>query len=78
MTSFWLFLGRIFEWSFGFFNLFGNVLNWILFAVAMGFFFYWCWELLSVLGNNKDKDYKSPSKQVRSYYEPELYDKKEA
>lgn len=75
MTSFWLFLGSVFKWSFGFYDMFGYVLNWILFIVACVLFVYWCWELVVPLGNNKDNDYKSPSKEKRPYYDPEIYKK---
>ncbi len=76
MTSFWLFLGSVFKWSFEFYDIFGNVLNWILFIVACVLFVYWCWELVGPLGGDKDKDYVSPSKKVRPYYDPEIYKKK--
>jgi hypothetical protein len=36
-------------------------MNWILFIVAKLFFCYWCYVLVAVLGNNKDKDYHSPT-----------------
>ncbi|MHA6726994.1 DUF6341 family protein [Chryseobacterium sp. A301] len=75
MTSFWLFLSDVFKWAFGFYDLFGNVLNWVLFVVASAIFIYWCWELMVPLGNNKDKDYKSPSKVKRPYYDPAIYKK---
>ncbi|MHA6697068.1 hypothetical protein [Chryseobacterium sp. A321] len=75
MTSFWLFLSDVFKWAFGFYDLFGNVLNWVLFFVASAIFIYWCWELMVPLGNNKDKDYKSPSKVKRPYYDPAIYKK---
>ncbi|MEC5394007.1 DUF6341 family protein [Bergeyella sp. RCAD1439] len=75
MTSLWLFLSKVFVWSFGFYDVFGYVLNWILFIVASVLFVYWCWELVVPLGNNKDKDYTSPSKEVRPYYDPEIMKK---
>ncbi|MGC4130102.1 MAG: hypothetical protein QM564_11240 [Bergeyella sp.] len=76
MTSFWLFLSKVFTWSFGFFEIFGNVLNWVLFITASVLFVYWCWELVVPLGNNKDNDYQSPSNEPRPYYDPEIYKKK--
>lgn len=75
MTSFFLFLSDVFKWSFQFFDLFGNLINWILFVVASVMFIYWCWELIVPLGNNKDKDYKSPSKEFRPYYDPKIMKK---
>ncbi|MFB9121054.1 hypothetical protein ACFFUE_07620 [Bergeyella porcorum] len=72
MTSFWLFLSDLFKWSFNFYDIFGYVLNWILFIVASVLFIYWCWELIVPLGNNKDKQYKSPSKEIRPYYDPSI------
>lgn len=75
MTSFFLFLGDAFQWSFGFYDIFGTVLNWILFIVASVIFIYWCWELIVPLGNNKDNAYKSPSKVKRPYYDPQIYKK---
>ncbi|MDO5616121.1 MAG: hypothetical protein Q4G16_08015 [Cruoricaptor ignavus] len=76
MTSLWLFLSKVFVWSFGFYDAFGNVLNWILFIVASIIFIYWCWELIVPLGNNKDNDYTSPSKEVRPYYDPKIMKRK--
>ena len=76
MTSFFLFLSSVFKWSFGFFDATGNVLNWILFLLASGIFTYWCWELVGPLGGDKDKGYKSPSKEIRPYYDPKIYNKK--
>jgi hypothetical protein len=73
MTSIFLFLSDVFKWSFGFFEAFGYLLNWILFIVASIIFIYWCWELVVPLGNNKDRDYKTPSKVIRPYYDPEVY-----
>ena len=75
MTSFRLFLSGLFKWSFNFYDLFGNILNWILFFVAVAIFVYWCWELVVPLGNNKDRDYTSPSKEPRPYYDPEIMKK---
>lgn len=75
MTSFWLFLSDIFVWSYNFYDVFGYVLNWILFIVASVIFIYWCWELVGPLGNNKDLDYKSPSKEIRPYYDPKIMKK---
>ncbi len=75
MTSFWLFLSDVFKWSFGFFDLTANVLNWILFLVSCALFTYWCYVLVVTLGNNKDKEYVSPSKEIRPYYDPEIYKK---
>ncbi|MBS1572718.1 MAG: hypothetical protein JST62_10015 [Bacteroidetes bacterium] len=75
MTALWLLLSSIFKWSFQFYDMFGNVLNWVLFVVASAIFIYWCWELIVPLGNNKDKDYTSPSKEFRPYYDPKIYKK---
>lgn len=75
MTSFWLFLSRVFEWSFGFFNLFSNVINWVLFLVAFGFFCYWCYVLISQLGGNKDKEYVNSTNGKNLYYDPKIYNK---
>lgn len=75
MTSFWLFLSGVFKWTYGFYDAFGNVVNWILFIVASTLFTYWCYMLVAALGNNKDKDYKSPSKVIRPYYDPKIYKK---
>ena len=75
MTSFWLLLSDVFKWSFQFYDIFGTVLNWVLFIVACVLFIYWCWELVVPLGNNKDNGYKSPSKEVRPYYDPKIYKK---
>lgn len=73
MTSFWLFLSRVFKWAFGFFDAFGYVLNWILFLVAAALFTYWCYVLVKVLGNNKDKEYYSPTEGKFPYYDPSIY-----
>ena len=70
MTSFFLFLSDVFKWSFGFFDTFGNVLNWILFIVASGFFTYWCYTLVSTLGGDKDKEYSSSTEGKFPYYDP--------
>ena len=75
MTSFWLALSAAFKWSFGFYRLFGNVLNWVLFLVAAGFFCYWCYVLVVNLGNNKDKEYYSPTEGKNPYYDPAIYKK---
>ncbi|AJW63614.1 hypothetical protein OZ664_08275 [Elizabethkingia sp. HX WHF] len=73
MTSFWLFLSKVFKWSFGFYDTFGNVLNWILFIVACGYFVYWCWILVAPLGNNKDNEYHSDTEDDNPYYREDLY-----
>lgn len=75
MTSFWLFLSDVFKWSFGFFDAFGNVLNWILFIVASIFFIYWCYVLVATLGGDKDKEYFSPTEGKFPYYDPKKYKK---
>lgn len=75
MTSFWLFLSGVFTGSFRFYDAFGYVINWVLFIVACALFIYWCWELIVPLGNNEDKDYKSPSKEIRPYYDSEIMKK---
>jgi hypothetical protein len=46
-----------------------------LIFVATGIFTYWCYVLVAVLGNNKDKDYHSPTEGKFHYYEPELHTK---
>lgn len=76
MTSFWLFLSNAFKWSFGFFEAFGNVLNWILFVAASVMFIYWCYMLVVTLGNNKDKEYYSPTEGKHPYYKKELHTEK--
>jgi hypothetical protein len=73
MTSFWLALSAAFKWSFGFYNLFGNVLNWVLFLVATGYFCYWCYVLVVSLGAQKDKGYFSPTEGKNPYYDPKIY-----
>ncbi|SDQ75455.1 hypothetical protein SAMN05421664_2464 [Chryseobacterium soldanellicola] len=75
MTSFFLFLSKVFKWSFGFYDTFGNVLNWILFVVCCVLFTYWCYVLVVTLGNNKDKDYYSPTEGKHPYYDPTIYKK---
>ncbi|WP_417430114.1 hypothetical protein [Halpernia sp.] len=75
MTSFWLFLSSVFKWSFGFFDFAGNVLNWILFFVALGFFCYWCYILIVQLGNNKDKEHHNDTYGKHPYYDPKIYNK---
>ncbi|MGX9986505.1 hypothetical protein [Soonwooa purpurea] len=73
MTSFWLFLGSVFTWTFGFFDFAGNFLNWVLFIVASGFFIYWCYILVVTLGGDKDKEYHSETEGKFPYYDPKLY-----
>ncbi|GEN72461.1 MULTISPECIES: DUF6341 family protein [Chryseobacterium] len=75
MTSFWLFLSKVFKWAFGFFDAFGNVLNWILFIVCCVLFTYWCYVLVVKLGGDKDKDYYSPTEGKNPYYDPKIYKK---
>ena len=75
MTSFWLFLSEVFKFSFKFYDLAGNVLNWVLFFVATGIFTDWCYTLVKTLGNNKDKEYHSPTEGKFHYYDPELHTK---
>lgn len=75
MTSFFLFLSDVFKWTFGFFSTFGYVFNWILFLVASALFTYWCWVLISKLGNNKDKEYFSPTEGHHPYYDPKIMKK---
>lgn len=77
MTSFWLFLSDVFKFSFQFYDLFGNVLNWILFSVASVLFIYWCYVLIVTLGNNKDKEYFSPTEGKFMYYNPDLHTKED-
>jgi hypothetical protein len=60
MTSFWLFLSDLFKFLSGFMICRKrNELD--SFFVAKLFFCYWCYVLVAVLGNNKDKDYHSPT-----------------
>ncbi|MDR2205542.1 MAG: hypothetical protein LBE36_05240 [Flavobacteriaceae bacterium] len=75
MTSFWLFTGKVFVWSFQLFESFGNLINWVLFAVGSILFIYWCWKLAVSLGGNRDKPYQSPSKEIRPYYDPKIHEK---
>jgi len=77
MTSFWLFLSDVFKFSFQFYDIFGNVLNWILFTVASVLFIYWCYVLIVTLGNNKDKEYYSPTEGKFLYYNPDLHTKED-
>lgn len=73
MTSFWLFLSKVFKFSFQFYDLTGNVLNWVLFFVASTLFVYWCYVLIVTLGNNKDKEYHSPTEGKFHYYNPDIH-----
>ena len=75
MTSFWLFLSDVFKFTFGFYDFAGNILNWVLFLVASAIFVYWCYVLVAVFGNNKDKTYHSPTEGKFHYYDPELHTK---
>ncbi|EKB61738.1 hypothetical protein [Bergeyella zoohelcum] len=75
MTSLWLFLSDLFVASFSFYDMFGNVLNWIFFIVCCVLFVYWCWVLVVPLGGDKDLEYKSPSKEKRPYYDPKIMKK---
>lgn len=76
MTSFWLFLSDLFKASFNFYDVTGNVLNWLLFLVATAMFCYWCYVLIAVLGNNKDKEYYSPTEGKFPYYDPSIHSEK--
>ncbi|MBC7555566.1 MAG: hypothetical protein H7195_01240 [Chryseobacterium sp.] len=75
MTSFWLFLSKVFKWSFGFYDLTANVLNWVLFFVGFGFFCYWCYVLIVKLGANEDKAYTNDTSGHHPYYDPKIYNK---
>ena len=75
MTGFWLFLSDVFKWSFGFYDLFGNVINWILFIVASVLFIYWCYVLVVDLDGDNDKEYFSPTEGKFTYYDPKIYKK---
>lgn len=75
MTSFWLFLSKVFKWSFGFYDATAYALNWVLFLVACAIFVYWCYTLVAVLGNNKDKEYYSPTEGKYPYYDTKIYKK---
>ncbi len=77
MTSFFLFLSDLFKWSFQIFSFAGNVVNWILFFVAMALFTYWCYILYTTLGGNKDKEYFSPTEGHFPYYDPKIYKKQD-
>lgn len=74
-TSLWLFLSKVFKWSFGFYDATASVLNWVLFLVACSIFIYWCYTLVVTLGNNKDKEYYSPTEGKHPYYDPNIYKK---
>ena len=74
MTSFWLFLSKMFKAAFGFYDFAGYFLNWVLFLVATGFFCYWCYYVLVVkLGGQKDKEYVSETEGKFPYYDPKIY-----
>lgn len=75
MTSFFLFLSDLFKWSFGFFEVAGTVVNWLLFIAACAMFIYWCYVLVSALGNNRDKEYYSPTEGKHPYYDPNIHRK---
>ena len=75
MTGFWLFLSSVFKWAFGFYDLFGNALNWVLFIVASVLFIYWCYVLVVDLGGDKDKEYFSPTEGKNPYYDPKIFKK---
>jgi hypothetical protein len=75
MTSLFLFLSKVFKWSFGFYEALGNVLNWLLFAAASIMFIYWCYVLVVTLGGDKDKEYFSPTEGKNPYYDPKIYKK---
>lgn len=75
MTSLFLFLSKVFKWAFGFFDAFGNVLNWVLFIAASIMFIYWCYVLVVTLGGDKDKEYFSPTEGKHPYYDPKIYKK---
>lgn len=77
MTSFWLFLSEVFVWSYGFYDAFGNVINWILFLVSCVLFCYWCYVLIATLGGNEDKEYYSPTEGKFPYYDPKIYKKED-
>lgn len=77
MTSFWLFLSDTFKWSFQFFDLTGNVINWILFIVSCALFIHWCIVLVTTLGGDKDKEYYSPTEGKFPYYDPKIYNRNE-
>jgi len=68
MTSFWLLLSDIFVWSYGFYDVFGYFINWILFLVVSVFFLYWCKVLVFQLGNNKDREYHSETEGKNPYH----------
>lgn len=73
MTSFWLLLSSIFKWSYRFFDFAGNVMNWVLFIIAVGLFVYWCYVLIVTFGGQKDKTYHSPTEGKFPYYDPKIY-----
>jgi len=73
MTDFLLWLSGAFKWSFGFFDIFGNAINWILFIASVILFVYWCVVLITRLGGNKDKEYKSDTEAGHFYYTEKLY-----
>lgn len=75
MTSFFLFLSDVFKSTFGFFDTFGTVINWILFIVGSVMFCYWCYVLVVTLGGDKDKEYYSPTEGKFPYYDPKIYKK---
>ena len=75
MTSFFLFLSDVFKWSYGFYDAFGNVLNWVLFLVCSVLFTYWCYVLVAKLGGDKDETYFSPTEGKHPYYDPKIYKK---
>ncbi len=76
MTWLWLTLSKLFKASFGFYDTFGYILNWILFFAASALFSYWCWVLVKKLGNNKDKEYYSPTEGKFQYYDPTINKRK--
>ena len=77
MTSFWLFLSKMFLASYKFYDAFAYELNWVLFIVGSGFFLYWCSVLIFELGGHKDKTYYSSTEGKFPYYDPKYYSKKE-
>ena len=73
MTSVILFLNDVFKVLLSPLPHITYYVNWLMFAAGLGFFIFWCVQLVKKFAGNTDKAYNSPTEGTNPYYKKELH-----